>query len=409
MPPIAQRPILLGFCWSVGVRQEGVLVPSPDRDVVVTAVRRDAHERLRHEARERVELAADLLADLPEGREVVGRLLGPIEAEVQLDLPRRVLVIALDHVEAHALPVLDHLVDDRLELRELVDVVAVGLCLALDRGLALLVELEPHHLRLGAGAEMETRLLLEVGLDPLEVRPAVRGEVGPRLLALLAVAEAGHPDSRDPRVPRKRHEGLRLGNADELRRLRPVTDVVPVPVGKEVRGRAVDQLEALVGDRLPVRSRDALAHDPTRDGRELVVDVRDPEVVDLLADLGDLLVTAVGADEGFEIGRHAPLLFFLNVRREAADWQKRQYYCPLGRGSRRVDEMTAVPPGRAARITPRRRVTPPTPPVGKARVRRRPPTDRDTRAPGGAGREPPSASSVTRILAPVGDESVASA
>src|SRR5919205_265059 len=109
------------------VRHEDVLVAAPERDVVVAAVRRDAHERLRHEAREGAELAADLLADLAERREVVGRLLRAVEAEVQLDLAGRVLVVALDHVEAELLAVLDHLVDDRLELGELVDVVAVRL------------------------------------------------------------------------------------------------------------------------------------------------------------------------------------------------------------------------------------------------------------------------------------------
>ena len=49
-----------------------------------------------------VELAADLPADLAVGREVVGRLLGAVEAEVQLELAGRVLVVALDHVEARA-------------------------------------------------------------------------------------------------------------------------------------------------------------------------------------------------------------------------------------------------------------------------------------------------------------------
>ena len=283
----------------------------------MAAVRRDAHERLRHEAREGVELAPYLLADLAERREVVGGLLRPVEAEVELDLSGRVLVVALDHVEAHPLAVLDHLVDDRLELGELVDVVAVGLRLALDGGIALVVELEPHHLRLGAGAKVEARVRLEVGLDLAEVRAAVGGEKGAGILSLLAVAEARDPDAGNALVPRQRHEGLRLGDAHELRRLGPVADVVAVPVGEEVRGRAVDELEALAGDRLPVRSGHALAHDAARDRGELVVDVRDPQVVDLLADLGDLLVATLGADEGFEIGRHA-LLLLVDVRPGAA-------------------------------------------------------------------------------------------
>ena len=219
---------------------------------MVAAVRRDAHERLRHEAREGAELAPDGLADLAERGEVVRRLLRAVEAEVELDLAGRVLVVALDHVEAHRLAVLDHLVDDRLELGELVDVVAVGLGHALDRGRAVLGELEPHHLGLGAGAQVEPGRRLELGLHALEVAAAVRGEEAARVLALLAVAEAGAPDARDRGVPRERLERLRLGDADELGGLRPVADVVAVPVGEEVRRGAVDELEALARDRLPV-------------------------------------------------------------------------------------------------------------------------------------------------------------
>ena len=75
---------------------------------MVAAVRGHAHERLRHEAREGAELPADLLADLAERGEIVGRPLGPVEAEVELDLAGRVLVVALDHVEPELLAVLDH-------------------------------------------------------------------------------------------------------------------------------------------------------------------------------------------------------------------------------------------------------------------------------------------------------------
>ena len=77
--------------------------------------------------------------------------------EVQLELARRVLVVALDHVQAHRLAVLHHLVDDRLELGELVDVVAVRLRLALDRRRAVGVHLEPHHLGLGARPQVQAR------------------------------------------------------------------------------------------------------------------------------------------------------------------------------------------------------------------------------------------------------------
>ena len=149
---------------------------------MVAAVGRDAHERLRHEARERAELAADLAADLAVGREVVGGLLGAVEVEVELDLARGVLVVALDHVEAHRLAVLDHLVDERLELAELVDVVAVRLRHALDDGRAVRVQLQPHHLGLGAGAQVQAGGLLELRLDALQVAAAVRGQERARVL-----------------------------------------------------------------------------------------------------------------------------------------------------------------------------------------------------------------------------------
>src|SRR5690349_1656509 len=126
-PADRPEPELARALRIVAIGQERVLALAPERDVVMAAVARDAHERLRHEAGEHTELAADLLADLPEGRKVVRRALGAVEAEVQLDLPGRILVVPLNHVEAERLAVLDHLVDDRLELRELVDVVAVRL------------------------------------------------------------------------------------------------------------------------------------------------------------------------------------------------------------------------------------------------------------------------------------------
>ena len=80
-------------------------------------------------------------------------LTGPVEAEVQLELAGRVLVVAVAHVEAERLAVLDHVEQHRTELLELVDVVAVGLGDALGRR-AVLGLLEPHHLGLDADQEL---------------------------------------------------------------------------------------------------------------------------------------------------------------------------------------------------------------------------------------------------------------
>ena len=203
-----------------------------------------------------------------------------------------------------ACSVLDHLVDDRLELGELVDVVAVGLRLALDRGLAVLAELEPHHLRLHARPQVHARAALELLLDAPKVPAAVRGQERAGAVAVLAVPEAGAPDSGDAAVPRQHRERLRLRDADELPRLGAVADVVAVPVGEEVRSRPVDELEALLGDGLPVLRGNALAHDAPGDGDELVVDVCHPRGVDPLPDLLDGVGTPIRLDEALQVGRH---------------------------------------------------------------------------------------------------------
>ena len=141
---------------------------------------------------------------------------------------------------------------------------------------------------------MQSGLCFELRLDPLQVPAAIGGEEATGVLALLSVAEADAPDTCDPVVPREHLEGLGLGQTDELGRLGAVADVVGVPVGEEVCGRAVDELEALLCHRVPVGRRHAFAHDPAGDRGELVVDVLDSLAIDPLPDLRDLLVASVG-------------------------------------------------------------------------------------------------------------------
>ena len=238
---------LAGQALVFALRHESVLIALPQRDVVVAAVGRHAHERLGHEAREHVQLAPDLLADLAEGGEVVGGLLGAVEVEVQLDLARRVLVVALDHVEAHRLAVLDHLVDDRLEL------LRTGRCgssrawlrpgrRACRRPSSSATSSPARCRRAGAGrcaprtsAWIRLRLLRQS-----EVRKA------PGVLLVFTAAEAGAPHARHLLVPGQHLEGVRLGDADQLPGLRAVADVLAVAVGEEVGGGAVHELEALL-------------------------------------------------------------------------------------------------------------------------------------------------------------------
>ena len=170
--------------------------------------------------------------------------------------PGRVLVVALDHVEPERLPVLDHLVDDRLQLAELVDVVAVRLRDALMSGVPSSFSFS--HIISGS---VPARRCSPVAcsnsrLDPLQVAAAVGGEEASR--GSRAPRGCGSRCTRrarpcDPRAAPRRCRAP--GMPDELGRLGAVADVVAVPVGEEVRGRAVDELEALRGHALPVRRR----------------------------------------------------------------------------------------------------------------------------------------------------------
>ena len=248
IPPMACSPSLLGHPRVVAVRQEHVLVALPERDVVVAAVGRHPHERLGHEAREDAEFPADLPADLPVGGEPVGGALGPVEPPVQLELAGRVLVVTLDHVQAHRLPVLHDLVDDRLELGELVDVVAVRLGLAVHRRRAVRLDLEPHHLRLGADPQVQPGLPLE--LLWIRRRLPRQSEVRkPPGRPPPPVAEQGAEHARGLGIPRQLAEGLHVRQPDELGGLGAVADVVAVPVDEQVGRRAVDQLEAVARHR----------------------------------------------------------------------------------------------------------------------------------------------------------------
>ena len=270
----------------------------------MTPVRRHAHERLRHEACERIQLPPHLTTDLAVGGESVGRLVGMVEVEVQLELAGRVFVIALDHVQVHRLAVLHDLVDQGLQLGELIDVVAVRLRLAFDGGLAVGVDLQPHHLRLGAGPKVQSGVLRELRVDALEVAPAVGGEERAAVHLFFPPAEQRAPHTRRLRVPRQDVEGLGFGDADQLAGLGSIADVVAVTVGEQVGGGPVHQLEAGVRDALPVGSGDAFAHDATGHRDELVVHVLDALLGDLALHRLDRFGAALLRNEPFEIAGH---------------------------------------------------------------------------------------------------------
>ncbi len=327
------QPDLTRHLRVVALGHELVLVAFPQRDVVVTPVRRHPHERLRHEARERVEFPPDLATDLPVGGEPVGRLVGMIEVEVQLELAGRVLVVALDHVEVHRLAVLHDLVDQRLQLGELIDVVAVRLRLALDGGLAVGVDLQPHHLGLGAGSKVQTGVFGELRVDALEVAPAVRREERAAVDFLFPPAEQRAPHTGGLGIPRQDVEGLGFGDPDQLACFRPVADVIAVAVGEQVGGGPVHQLEAGVRDALPVGGGDALAHDATRHRDELVVHVLDALFDDLALHRLDRLGAAGLRHEPLEIAGHRSPLPLRAWRRHPADRPRTGARTPIVRGT----------------------------------------------------------------------------
>ncbi len=203
--------------------------------------------------------------------------------------PGRVLVIAVAHVEPHRLAVGDDVEDHRLQLLELVDVVAPGLGHTLERRVRVVRRLQPHHLGLDPAQERVAELLFDVVRDPLQVLARVRVQ---QLAGLGVVAVA--VDARDPRVPGQCLEGVEVGDRGELGLLGTEADVVVEPVGEQVGGRPVDELIAATRH-LSEPARDhALAVDVAADRDLLEEDVLDPLAVDLAGDLGDPLGPAGG-------------------------------------------------------------------------------------------------------------------
>ena len=136
--------------------------------------------------------------------------------------------------------------------------------------------------------------VLEFVVDTAQVAAAIGGEEAAGIDGFLAIAETGAEHPRDPLVPGQLHEGLRIGDADQFRRFRPVADVIAVAVGIQIGGGAVDQLKAAFGDGLPMVGGDALADDAPGHRDELVIDVGDPQLVDFLANLFNQIGPAVG-------------------------------------------------------------------------------------------------------------------
>ena len=87
---------------------------------MVTARGRYTHEWFRHETSNQVILTSNLRTDLSVSSKHI------IELSIQLQLSRRVFVIALDNIEAHLLRILYNLHEGRAKFFELVDMIAIG-------------------------------------------------------------------------------------------------------------------------------------------------------------------------------------------------------------------------------------------------------------------------------------------
>ena len=121
------------------------------------------------------------------------------------------------------------------------------------------------------------------------------------ILLLLAVAKAGAEHPCKPLVPGQLHEGLRIGNADQLRGLGAVADIIFVTIDVQIGGRAVDQLETALGHCLPMIGRNALADDAPRYRDELAVDVLDAQLVDFFPHSLDEIAAPRCIYMGFQI------------------------------------------------------------------------------------------------------------
>ena len=282
---------------------ELVLTPAPERHIVVTAGGRHAHEGLGHEAGEDTVFPRDLRTDLAVCCQTVGIAQHVIEHPVQFELTRRILVVPLDHVEAHLAGIADHLHGHRAQAFELVDVVAIGFGVARAR-LAVFVEFQPHHFRLGANAQLGAVLGGEVFVQAAQVAAAIRCQVRTRIYFFFAVAEERAKETPNLRCPGQLHEGFRLRDADKLGGLRSVAQVIARTGGEQVHGGAVDQLEAFLSHSFPMVGRNAFAHDLTGDRNELQVKIFDPQLIDLRTYLLDLFVPALGLYKLFNVHGH---------------------------------------------------------------------------------------------------------
>ena len=159
-------------------------------------------------------------------------------------------------------------------------------------------------------------------MHPAQIAARIGSQIAARIFLLLAVAEQRAVETSDFWCPWQLHESLGLRNADQLRRFRTITQIVAGAVGKQVDRRAIDQLETLFRNALPVVGRDALAHNFAGDRHELQIEILNPHPVNHFTDFFDFFVAAGSLDKTFQISSHGflPFALFSRTTRGPEGW-----------------------------------------------------------------------------------------
>ena len=109
-------------------------------------------------------------------------------------------MIALDHIQAHRMAVLDYPHKNRPQGFELVDVIAVRIRETTVR-LSIGSAFKPHHLRLCPDPQVHVVFILEFLMKALEISATVGCQCHTRIFPLLPVAKTDAEHTGDPLIP----------------------------------------------------------------------------------------------------------------------------------------------------------------------------------------------------------------
>ncbi|MNM81174.1 hypothetical protein D3C81_931660 [compost metagenome] len=248
---------------------DDVLLAPPQAEVVVAAAAHAAGGRLGHEAGAHAEFVGDLAADQAVGDQAVGGQFAGIEHPVQFELAR-VLVVALDHVQAHGAGVLHHALEDRPHRLQVAQVVGGA-----GAGAHLHFQLvaEPGHLRFAAGLQAQPGVGDErlVAVDQQAAR--VGGEdLAADLRAMVGLVETAE-EGADRGVPGQHIEAADIRQRGEFGGLCAAAEQHAGAGALQVGERRAVKLHAFLQVAQQVLGRHHLGDHPAAEGDHLVVDV----------------------------------------------------------------------------------------------------------------------------------------